>query len=100
MEATTVTWQRMDTAPRDGTWFAVLSPGTLVLRGDTRSLDPYLRVIRWSYSDEGWETSMLTVPDHVLAGSLWCPLNELPIERLYQELDAAAGKRIEPELSV
>jgi hypothetical protein len=85
-------WKTMDTAPDDGTWFLVLRAVTLIGAGKPPRAVPDLMIIhRTTITGEApapgggyWYSSHgHSVADHYISGSLWAPLDALPLNDLY-----------------
>lgn len=86
-------WQPMSSAPRDGTWFLLLRPCTIVGGGPAR-IKPELDVIRRLRSSPESDGYWSNIYGHSIADSYigkhsrWSTFDALPLVEIWQGIEA------------
>lgn len=85
-------WKPMDSAPKDGTWFLVLRPVTIVGGGHPSRANPELDTVRRHRtspeSDGYWQSIYFhSIADSNLARAYWAPLDALPLVEIWTAIE-------------
>lgn len=88
-------WESIETAPRDGRWFVVLTPGITVGTRHGSIASPNVRIVRRHRTKSGegdgyWQSvEGHSIADTYLGSALWSSVDALPLRELYEQAAAS-----------